>query len=61
MPKAPSGLQDMGATATLEIDTEKDRDAEALYLKQIQLSRVRDLQKDLPFVPFPLNSPHSPL
>lgn len=34
------GPQDMGATATLEIDTELDNDAQAIYERSLQVQKV---------------------
>lgn len=42
-----AGPEDLGATATVEIDTEFDRDAQALFEKSMQTNEEqKDLQKD---------------
>lgn len=40
------GPDDMGATSTLEIDTEFDRDAQAIYEKQLQSNKEEKGQED---------------
>ena len=37
------GPDDMGATATLEIETELDKDAQAVYERSLQVQKVSDL------------------
>jgi hypothetical protein len=34
------GPQDMGATASVEFETEKDKDAQAIYERSLQLQKV---------------------
>ena len=38
---AREGPQDMGATATVEIDTERDRDDQAIFERAMAVNKVR--------------------
>ncbi|CAH0551729.1 unnamed protein product [Brassicogethes aeneus] len=42
----PSGPQDQGATATLEIETEKDRDAQAIFEKRLEINKDLEGKED---------------
>lgn len=41
-----SGPKDQGATATLEIETEKDRDAQAIFEKKLEINKQLEGQAD---------------
>lgn len=38
----PEGPEDMGATATYELDTEKDKDAQAIFERSQKIQEVKD-------------------
>lgn len=40
--KKPEGPEDMGATATYELDTEKDKDAQAIFERSQKIQEVED-------------------
>lgn len=40
--KKPEGPEDMGATATYQLDTEKDNDAQAIFERSQKIQDVRD-------------------
>lgn len=42
----PSGPQDQGATAILEIETEKDRDAQAIFEKRLEINKELEGKED---------------
>lgn len=42
----PDGPQDQGATATLEIETEKDRDAQAIFEKRLEVNKELEGKED---------------
>uniref|UniRef100_A0A1I8PGQ1 RING finger protein 113A n=1 Tax=Stomoxys calcitrans TaxID=35570 RepID=A0A1I8PGQ1_STOCA len=42
----PSGPQDQGATSVLEIDTERDRDAQAIHQKSVQINEELEGKED---------------
>ncbi|KAH1001192.1 E3 ubiquitin-protein ligase RNF113A [Dendroctonus ponderosae] len=42
----PSGPQDQGATAVLEIETEKDRDAQAIFEKRLEVNKELEGKED---------------
>lgn len=39
--KKPEGPEDMGATATYELDTERDKDAQAIFERSQKIQEVR--------------------
>lgn len=41
-----SGPSDQGATSTLEIETEKDRDAQAIFEKRLEINKNLEGQQD---------------
>lgn len=40
--KKPEGPDDMGATATYELDTERDKDAQAIFERSQKIQEVGD-------------------
>lgn len=40
--KKPEGPEDMGATATYQLDTERDKDAQAIFERSQKVQEVRD-------------------
>lgn len=40
--KKPEGPEDMGATATYELDTERDKDAQAIFERSQKIQEVGD-------------------
>lgn len=40
VPQKPEGPEDMGATATYQLDTERDKDAQAIFERSQQIQEV---------------------
>jgi len=55
----PEGPQDMGATATQEIDTEIGADAQAVYERQLQINKELKGKEDDKVWYFPSSFPFS--
>lgn len=41
--KKPEGPEDMGATATYQLDTERDKDAQAIFERSQKIQEVGDI------------------
>lgn len=45
--KKPEGPEDMGATATYELDTERDKDAQAIFERSQKIQEVHEKLHDV--------------
>ena len=43
--KKPEGPEDMGATATYELDTERDKDAQAIFERSQKIQEVQEITR----------------